>query len=394
MQQAKIRNLPKAEKERRWRQSQNSKASSNIPSQRNYRTPKGKTLGTLASQHMSKCGRDYMMALTHPFGLKHPVCVPDFHSLPSKKVRCKTRTTFTTGSDGNGFVILCAWCNGNTGGGIYASTAAWTGANFPNTLTDANTVAIAQPKLPYDLDLFETVTPNPGVQARTVGVGIRVRYTGPSLYRSGQIYAIRHPDNETLVGKDFDEAMAYSTGKSYHNRGQWINLYWRPAAPNDYQFSPSPTEPLLPIIEQGIEPKFELGFAFRGTTEASGTLGSASFEVEVIRFVEYIGQIDNISHSHTDINSMSHIRNSLPTKSSTDNAHHTFQKSVKAVEDSIGESLPEVAGGALAYRQLTAPAAEEGSGFFTSLLEGGTEIVEGAAEALPYLAEAAPFLLL
>lgn len=39
------------------------------------------------------------------------------------------------------------------------------------------------------------------------------------------------------------------------------------------------------------------------------------FEYEIIRYVEYIGTISNISKSHVDLVGMSDIRNSLPEKS-------------------------------------------------------------------------------
>jgi hypothetical protein len=341
-----------------------------------------------AMTHLSPCAKDYLMALQMPFMSKNVACVPDFHAIPSKKVRVKSRGTFSTGLDGNGFIVFANHCNSSNCTHIGASSATLASSTAVPIIVPAGAGVLnfSQTKLPYSNADFADVSPTPGVQARTVGSGMRIRYIGPELARSGQIVGVRHPDNETLVGLSYNDIRSYSTAKTYNNSRQWIYVMWRPVQPNEYHFSRNSS-----TASDGNLVKWETGFVIQGTTDTSGAPGPAPFEWETVHYTEYIGNIDNVTRSHVDLVGMSHIRNALPTKSTTDKPHHNFAITVKKVEDSIGESLPAAAGGALAYRNFASGAeaaeATEGSSVFSALYDGAAQL---AAKGAGFLEDLAP----
>jgi hypothetical protein len=380
-----IKNLSKKHRESRYRQHVASKRG-----QRSSNKTRGTKLVRRTTKHgdvlrrtFSPCALDYLMALEAPFSLKTPACVPDLHSIPSKKIRVKTRGTFSTGVTGTGLIVVNNWCNTNSIPFVLFSNATFAGTNVPSAV-GPSVNSSTQQKLPYTASQFEDVDKTTGVQARTVGVGLRIRYIGPELARSGQITGFRHPDNETICSLTFDTIKQYETAKTFANNRRWNYVMYRPVKPDEYQFSKHPDSP---DNTTPLNRAHEMGFIVTDTSSSTGIPGPAKFEWQIIRFVEFIGNIDNITKTHTDIVGMSHIRNAMPEKSAVTNVSKHFAGVVKKIEDNIGESLPVAGGGALAYKQFAGDAAvaeEEGSAF-----DGIMAAAEGlATRAAPYIAEA------
>lgn len=395
--QPKYDNLSHKEKLRRWKQYQASVRSGRMPGRTRGTTMQMRQTrrGTLLESVLSPCAQEYFAAMTVPFALKQPACVPDLHALPSKKVRVKTRGLFSTGATGHGYCIVNTWANSNNSGAVAYSEAAWNPTLPPALPTSgaAGTFGVSQTKLPYTELQFQANGASPGVQARTVATALRIRYIGSEYTRSGQIVGIRHPDNETLRSLTFDDVKSFSTAKTFSNTKTWHYVMWRPGSPADYHFSPNPSD-----NDDGnaTSSKLPLGFTVAGTMNSAGNPGPAPFEWELIRYVEYVGNIDNVTKSHVDINGMSHVRNSLPTKSTTNNPRGHFAKAIKTVEDSIGESLPAIGGGALAYKAATS-AASEGGGILSTIEGALSSAAETAMSFLPeagmVFEEAAPLAL-
>lgn len=397
-----IRNLPAKEQKKRYAQhlvsKRQSKAVKSRGRTRNTKLRATNTpVGAVASLHLSKCAQEYFLALQAPFSHKGVACIPDLHAVPSKKVRLKTRGVFSTGQDGNGFCIVDCWANASNTACITASAATLISSTAPLGAFSPNTITISQDKLPYAVADFPASgqPPSTGVQARTVGVGLRIRYIGAELARSGQITAVRPPDNTSLIGVSYQQMKSYSTAKTYRNDRHWTYLMYRPVRPQEYEFSVNYS---TASAGDPTDPPKEMGFCIEGTTQAAGTPGPAPFEVETIRYVEYIGNIDNVTKSHVDVVGMSHVRNSLNTKSSTTNPHHAVTVSLKQIEDSIGESLPAAVGGGLAYKNLFGAAedlgAEESPGIMEALSSAAASVAETLGpDALTMAAEIAPFLI-
>ena len=381
MKRRKIRVLSKKEQERRWRQH---RAANRGVNQQMYgtrlrqrQTPKGKSVASLV---LSPCAQDYLLALEAPFSAKQVACVPDLHAIPSKKLKIKTRGTFSTGLTGEGFITVCNWCNSRTGGAVFATESVYAGSGSILPPGTAGTTLTSQPKLPYIASDFEATNKTPGVQARTVGVGLRIRYIGPELARSGQITGIRHPDNENLNGLTFNAIKAYSTAKTFRNDRQWHYVMWKPVRPSEYHFSAEEA-----TASDGVNYKYETGFILSGTTDTNGAPGPAQFEWELKRFVEYVGNIDNITPSHTDVVGMSHVRNASPVKSTTAQPHKRVADIIKHIEDHVGESLPAIGAGALAYKKFfggEAAEAESSSGILDSIAATGENIFSSVGSSI------------
>jgi hypothetical protein len=284
----------------------------------------------------------------------------------------------------------------NDGSAIQTTTSAYNAGTTIPIIAAAGTATVTPAKLPYASADFEGLTGNSlSINGRVVGVGVRIRYIGPELARSGQIIAFRSPDNGNMLGRTFAEARSLETSKTFSNKRQWVYAMYRPTRPEEYTYSPNGC-----TASDGANYKWSLGFCVTGTTNTSGSPGPAPFEGEVIQFIEYTGNINNVTRTHVDLKAMSHIRNSLPEKSVTENiAQHAYGVASKVVH-SIKEAAPEIGAGALAAHLLSGTAeVDEGAtaalaavpkqGFMGELLEAGAEVVPYVEEGLTGLASLA-----
>lgn len=373
----KYQGLSNKEKEARWRQYKSSIVMG--------RPTAGRTRSTKISVRKTKSGKDvmrlgltqcaahYLTTLVAPFGFHGDACIPDLHAVPSKKVRVKARGTFSTGTTGSGFFVCSPWCNGNVDDTFLYTQSSYTPppgppAIIPSLPAPAGVESSAFAKLPYSSADFAANTGSLGVRARTVATGIRIRYIGPELARSGQIIGFRHPDNNNVLGLPYNSLRSLETSKTFTNKRQWIYANYVPVRPEEYRYSPNAC-----TASDGNNYKWTMGFAIEQTTTSGGQPGPAPFEWEAIKFVEHIGNIDNITRTHTDIQGMSHVRNSLPEKSVHDSlmgvAHHVLSK----VGESLKEAAPVVGAGMLAHHMLGGTA------------EAETAAAEAAASDLPLL---------
>jgi hypothetical protein len=319
--------LSKKEQDKRWAQYVASNRNSRKAPVRHSVNHKGKTVLKL-----SPCAREYMGALQYPFSTKALACVPDMHALPSRKVRVVERGTFATGLNGFGWLVAAPWVTAKDLPCLSATSAGYNGVaqiSDPNVVT-ANVINNFQAKMPYTSNQFYATTTDPGIEARVVGAGLRVRYIGSEMARSGQIAALRHPDNESLVGFDDRRFRSYEHCKVFPNNREWSYVTYRPAKPNEYEYSRDPES-----AGDSNNYKFNLGFHITGTTNSTGTPGSAPFEFQFVQFVEYLGKIEGVTRSHVDLPGLSHIRNSLPESSAYNNPSKNALKTSKQLVSSM-----------------------------------------------------------
>lgn len=154
---------------------------------------------------LSKCAAEFACALEDPFNCSGLACVPDVPSTPSRKVIAFSKGTMTIGTGGFGFVLArTTGANDITAGwysdATYTSTIGLTSSVAPGTNAflhngDYNAASIAA-----------TVG---SIQWRTVGCGIRIRYTGTELNRSGFVAHLEEPDHVTTLGVSFASTIAY-----------------------------------------------------------------------------------------------------------------------------------------------------------------------------------------
>jgi hypothetical protein len=227
------------------------------------------------------------------------VCIPDLHAVSSKKARVLTRGTFeTSATTGVGWITVNPWRADTTVrlGSKTSSTYAGN-ASTPLSTVDIGVVSYIGTKFPYPASSWGV----DGISHRIVGVGLRVRYTGIELYRGGRAVMLRSPDNKPLIGNDsVASVFGYSQAKTFPVTEQWVMVAYKPVRPGEFEYSAN-------AGTAGASSDDSLFFGVTGTAGPSNA--SAIFEFEVITHVEYIGEIDNITKSHSDIVGMSEIRN-------------------------------------------------------------------------------------
>lgn len=392
MNKRKYEHLTLKEREKRWQQYRMSSKLSKTTGGKTTST-KIRSVNNRLNLKMTPCAVDYMKALATPFSLSSPACIPDLHAVPSKKVRIKTRGTFSTGTTGDGQCIGLPWCNANNASNVFISTSTYVGGP---TVAGSGTAGIDGPyaaKTPYASAEFAATTTG-GIRARTVGYGIRIRYIGPEISRSGQIVGFREVDNETTLTYTYDRLRSLTTSKTFGNKRQWVYAMYRPVQPAEYEYTQWPCSPENPGSSVSSSPA-NVGFVISGTTDSSGNPGPAPFEYETIKFVEYIGNIDNVSHTHVDVVGMSHVRNSLPSKSTTDSLIHTATSVSHQLTKSLSSAAPVIGAGVLGYHLLakgsSAEVAEAAAADASQAASGGilNTIKHFGSEAFDWLGEEA-----
>jgi hypothetical protein len=321
----------------------------------------------------------YAMALSDPFNLNKEVCIPDLHVVPSKKVKAVTRGTFTTGTNGSGFIMGCTQCKVNNGEPIQHSNSTFAGNTFTDLGTGRNGVAYAQ--LPYTSSDFKGQSgASTLVSGRVVGYGLRIRYIGNKLGMGGQVIGYRQAQNGTIKDLTFTQLRTFSHAKMQRVDGDWHCVTYIPVRPEEFEYSDYPNLALSAGQTPPPKGNFELGFAIEGTYNAAGVLGPAPFEYEVYQHIEYLGQIDNITVSHSDISSMSIIRNALPVNSVS---KHPEQAHLSLLQR-IGHYIQEKGSQAMNVlaRSVATPLANRALSNFS------TRAVQYAEKALPALFEA------
>jgi len=326
-----IKNLSAAEKERRWAQHR-ANAGQNFTVSRPLPTVTEPNPIAAVTHTFPSCAVHYLQALENPFTLEHPACIPDLHSVPSKKVRAIARSTFAVGINGDGCAVLCPHTKVNSGVSYITTTSAFPSSGGATVVPVPNGVGITNnliAKLPYDSSAFAVITSG-GIEGRVVGSGIRIRYTGREIDRSGQIVAFRDPDNENVAAiKTFQQLRDLESSQTFDVSRDWTYCHYKPCRPDEYEYSRNGESSGVEPIPGGISCRLSMGFVIIGATPLSG------FECEVVTFVEYVGNIDNVSHTHSDITSMSLIRNATPMPVGTQNPHLTLLKSVHKIGKSI-----------------------------------------------------------
>lgn len=121
---------------------------------------------------------------------------------------------------------------------------------------------------------------------------------------------LRMPDNKQSAGTESPASLfGFSQAKTFPVTDEWTMVAYKPVRPKEFEYSSVPG-----TAEDTAE--YTLLYAVSGTAGPSNS--SAIFEYEVVTHVEYIGEIDAITVSHSDVVGMSMIRNATmqdrPTK--------------------------------------------------------------------------------
>jgi len=266
------------------------------------------------SFRLSPCSSLYLKALTNPFDSTIvAACIPDLIDIPSKKVKIMTRSSFTVGTAGVGFISVSpkgASCSDVAFANVTSAT--FTGA----VITDSgggfvNTVFMLQAPLTF----ANLGTGLNQIAPRVVGFGVRVRYTGTELNRGGRLILFRATTMDfDSSGMSVSDLLAVRTTITRPVSRSWHSVAWLPGKSTDYDFfttlaNANTTSPLVILVE--------------------GATAGNTFEVELVGHYEYIGATDNTSRSHTDLPGMSAIKDAINSEAAIEEPGPSwFQQSV------------------------------------------------------------------
>ena len=224
-----IRGLPKAEKERRWKQHASAQASPRVA------PPARRSSPSRGGPKLPDCSVDYALALAQPFAAEG-ACLPYIPAIPSRKTKVFARGTATIGLGGYGWVLIRRRPD-NNGGTLAYTTGAYAGTSTTSMSHLDAGVSIGTHNGDYNsVDFTQLGSP---LSARVVAGGVRVRYIGTELNRSGQILAFEHPDHHNLdaefswndIGK-YDRAQYVAPSEAR----DWVATTWQPVRATDFNY--------------------------------------------------------------------------------------------------------------------------------------------------------------
>jgi len=322
----KFSNLSANERTKRYRDYQLSHAMRKAPGAPKISKP-SKVSGPkeLSYATMSECAKLYVHALLDPWEVPSPPCVPDNLTLPSYKYAARCRTNFVIGLQGVGFVVVDPY--------VFASTQPCLGitaASYPLNTVDINSTEVTYTSSDSSFPLTG-YSPTSSIHwvSRIVGFGVRVRYVGSEMSRSGQVVAFREASNDgglLLNPVTIATLLASRESVTVPADRKWHSAVWRPAAPRDITYYDdfvgfSDVDPAMGLVVTGATP---------------GT----SFEVDAVGWYETIGSsLPMLSRSHSDPLGMATVSASLSETQPTATPSQTVASFIRGATSIAQESL-------------------------------------------------------
>lgn len=293
--------------------------------------------------HLSECSRKYLQAQTNPFSPKLVnACVPDLYDIPSFKDRLTARGTASIGTAGFGFVqIMSARTLVYDPSSIFYSTATFTGTATSLTATGVGVGTMSQSH--YAGSQFGV----DAIQARRVGLGLRIRYLGTTLNQSGRVVLYRPRPSGTTNGLTASTVLQDRRAISQPTGRNWHCIAWQADTTDDYRYIfTDPTafqeDPDLLITFEGVP--------------------GSGYEYEVVTHAEYVGTLSGVSPSESDIQGMSCVRQAI-------NSVDTILPATESTYASLYKQIIDYGSSAMSSPVLTSAA----SSAATKILNRGVE---------------------
>lgn len=182
----------------------------------------------------SDCVKKYTLALADPRDPRATgACIPTFPSPPSQKVKFEAETTFTIGTQGDGF-FYWAPSGANDASQVWKSSSTYASTGVVATAT--GTVQSAFAGLPYTTtQVTGTGSVNPDVKYRLVAICAEEMYIGTELNKSGVRYHLHEPNHNIPQTLAISNLSAYPTADTYAVSRQ-------PRMVNGFSVTPEETE--------------------------------------------------------------------------------------------------------------------------------------------------------
>lgn len=182
---------------------------------------------------LSMCAEEYVCALEDPFNCSATACVPTYPSFPSRKMIAFAKGTLTVGTAGVGFLFSNGTLANDQNAGWY-TTSTFAGTTLSTGAAGVNAISLNGD---YNNSAYGST---PGfIQSRMVGFGIRVRYTGTELNRSGEIRVLEEPFHLSLSGTSAASFDAYDKSRKFQVNRQWTAVTYHPVFPSDLDYTAS-----------------------------------------------------------------------------------------------------------------------------------------------------------
>jgi len=295
-------------------------------------------------------------------------CVPSqYPPIPSTKYKMWTKGAASVGSAGWGAIVV------DPGYGVCSdlqcvsvSSTAWAGSGqLPATMTAAGMVPTVN-NGPFVSGQLSSQS----LQARLVGCNLTVWPICAELDLQGELYAITHPDNESLLNMTVAQINGYPTSLRFpvDSSRRSITLSWSPTKPEDVDFNiMGHHQPSMAII-------------FTGKAATSNWLA-----YEVYWIYEYIGSTAAAgkSISYADPAGFSAVLTTLDTQGGI---YESGRAAVKSLVNAAGQYLYEMSGPVLTGAQGAVGASMAAYGMRAMERYGGPRIPPPGADVRPVAA--------
>lgn len=277
---------------------------------------------------MSPCAKEYLRALTDPFGLEvagSPPCIPDVLDLPSYKLATKCRGTVTIGTNGLGYVVIYSQQNANDTSFGYYTSSTFTGTTVTDVGTGVN--PFLDSRLPY--------TAAAARAHRLVGCGLRVQYIGTELQRGGYLVpGLALAEGDSLLGASITTILDRPDVRSQPTDRAWHGCVYKPMKADAYAYTVVPSVD----VDMGVL--------------VTGTPGN-QYSFEVIRYHEFINYrpsggvvrpVPSQTRSHSDLVGLSQVRDFLGSIASSDIGQGVYKAGLRYISNYVagGTGLPVI----------------------------------------------------
>lgn len=287
-----------------------------------------------ARPNLSNCGSDYARAIANPF--TGPLaCVPGQFPIQTRKLRVYTRGTFYIGMNSAGFIFASPPnAIANDSDCVNFSTNNYAGDGTFTGIADGGpygTVAGARSNSDYTKADFGGTGGTS--QMRIVSAGLRVRYTGKELDKSGSMYAFQDPTHNSLVGVTPTQIANEAQARRCQVSREWTTVLYNPVQESDYQLT---TNSFPPSIGSGSALAWYMGVMVTGCV-----VTGSSFDYEFYVTYEVNGRnVRGMTRTHSDPLAVAAVVNVATAQPPVSGQIEQHEKSFLArVSENLGSAL-------------------------------------------------------
>lgn len=264
---------------------------------------------------LSPCSKKYMAVLCAPFSELDNVCIPDTMTLPSQKLKVTCRGFFNSGAQGCGAVMYNPWLmlanDGITNAigcssPVLYSNAAWNQTLLPTAYEsgDPRFVGLSAANSNSMYSWAVDFVPPSVATFRLVGAGLRIRYTGTELNRSGRVIMYRDRGNAAVTNVGGSQMLRDNFYHTLPMTRKWSSITYQPSRQDDVSYGLFENPTYAVNIED-----YRCMVAY-----VDGTVASSSYEFEAIAYFELIyNRVAQTTQSHSDPIGFGAIMTALPS---------------------------------------------------------------------------------